>query len=306
MSVVQSIREYLNERIVNQDGVMTGIELNKGASPESLEAFEAQKRVKLPETLKELLLFSNGLSFFGLHILSLEEMEYFPVSGIITFHAWGNGDFDGVTLFGEEAAVFFMFHSEDNTYRISDSLLQWFDNAVTEIRQYGTLCHPWDYQTGTATTGLYNISITEPMTDTATKSTGVRIQDIILLYNNPNLAYVENEIAQRAGYSLDRESIPVLMQLSLKELQEAALSTEQVANVIEENSEKIIRFGIEFLGKGSGGILSTGVAITYSIYLAYLKKPRKDFIQYIKTRRIPHAKRVVDEIIDAYKIAEAI
>ena len=92
-------------------------------------------------------MFSNGINLFGQKIFSLEEMEFFNVSNVISFHSWGNGDFDCILIDEEqkEETVFFMKHSNDALTPVCSSLYNWIKEVIKEIQQKGTLLHPDDY-----------------------------------------------------------------------------------------------------------------------------------------------------------------
>ena len=141
------IETYRRETFLDEDENSLIVELREGAAIESITKFEVDNHLKLPEDLKELLLFSNGIDLFGIQIHSLDEMEYFPRSEILTFHTWGNGDFDCLSVGGDysRGTVVFMSHNEDRLALVSDSLTEWFTGVIADIKRTGTLLHPFDY-----------------------------------------------------------------------------------------------------------------------------------------------------------------
>jgi hypothetical protein len=145
--LVEIIETYRYETFFDEDENSLIVELREGVTIESIIKFEVNNNIKLPEDLKELLLFSNGIDLFGVHVHSLEEMEYFPSSGILTFHNWGNGDFDCLSL-GDDypsGTVLLMIHSENKLALVSNSLVAWFTGVIGEIKRTGALLHPSDY-----------------------------------------------------------------------------------------------------------------------------------------------------------------
>ena len=145
--LVNFIESYCNETFLDEDGDSLIIELKKGVALEDIRKFEIDNGIDIPEGLKELLLFSNGINLFGLQVVSLEEMEFFPNTEMLSFHNWGNGDFDCLSVGGDypKGAVVFMSHNEGETVLVSDSLVEWFKGVISEIKKLGALLHPCDY-----------------------------------------------------------------------------------------------------------------------------------------------------------------
>ena len=141
------LKSYCNKTLLDEDGDNLIIELNEGVDKEVIVRFEADNGIELPKDLKELLLFSNGLNLYGLQIFSIAEMEFFPNAKMLSFHSWGNGDFDCISVGADypEGAVVFMSHNEDNTALVSSHLIVWFKEVISEISKLGTLLHPLDY-----------------------------------------------------------------------------------------------------------------------------------------------------------------
>lgn len=67
---------------------------------------------------------------------------------ILTFHNWGNGDFDCLFVGSEfpKDSIVFMSHSENKLVIVSDSLNNWFADVIGVIKNIGTLLHPLDYK----------------------------------------------------------------------------------------------------------------------------------------------------------------
>lgn len=145
--LIDLIKLYAGSVLLSEDGEEMTIELMDGATIENIVRFEKDNALVLPAELRELLLFSNGLDLFELQILSLEEMEFFRESEVVSFHNWGNGDFDCLSIGGDYpvGSVVFMMHSEDKLFHVSNSLQEWFAGVIQEIKREGTLLHPLDY-----------------------------------------------------------------------------------------------------------------------------------------------------------------
>jgi hypothetical protein len=147
-ALIRILRANRNETLLDEDGDNLVVELREGVAIEEILKFERSHGIELPEDLKELLLFSNGVHLFGLDIFSLDEVAYFPNSGILSFHSWGNGDFDCISVGGDypKGTVVFMAHSEDHTSVVCNNLVAWFEGVIIEVKERGTLLHPMDYK----------------------------------------------------------------------------------------------------------------------------------------------------------------
>ena len=91
--LVNFIESYCNKTFLDEDGDSLTIELKKGVALEDIRKFEIDNSIDIPEGLKELLLFSNGINLFGLQVVSLEEMEFFPNTEILSFQHFLRGRF---------------------------------------------------------------------------------------------------------------------------------------------------------------------------------------------------------------------
>lgn len=145
--LIELLQKFKYEALLDEDGEELRISLSKGVTLKAINDFESKEGIELPTELKELLIFSDGLVLFGQQILSLDEIEYFANEKIISFHAWGNGDFDciAVNQITKENTVYFMSHSVDNLIPIRSSLFGWIKDVINEIQQKGTLLHPYDF-----------------------------------------------------------------------------------------------------------------------------------------------------------------
>lgn len=110
---------------------------------------------------------------------------------------------------------------------------------------------------------------------------------------------IENSIATHVGCEIYKDDLPLLTGFIKEELKNSQLSADKIEDYINKNKECIITFGINFLGKNKPESLSTGIAITYSIYLIYLKeKDDKELLEYLKRRRIPKPKKLLEQLLE--------
>ena len=150
---MSSIRKTLDEvsslALEDEDGAILKVSLESPLTIDQLAKYEASIAFDLPCELRELLLVTNGMDYFGLDIMPIDEQSCFPEQGIIAFHNWGNGDFDCIAASPStypDGAVVFMNHSPNVTVRIAGSLSEWLERAAGEIRETGILLHPSDYR----------------------------------------------------------------------------------------------------------------------------------------------------------------
>ena len=146
-----------NRKILNQDDELVSIEFNPGASEIQIQEIESRYGIHLPLTLREILINSNGMDFYGLHIQSIEEMDYYSNERLLSFHSWGNGDFDCVKIQNGPStdSIWFMNHSPIKNYLVINSLFDWFMKVYKELKSYGALLHPMDYRNEMEFNGLY-------------------------------------------------------------------------------------------------------------------------------------------------------
>jgi hypothetical protein len=102
-------------------------------------------------------LFSNGIDIFGIEILPLEDMFFFQEEKLVSFHGWGNGDFDCISINSDESLgkIFFVNHSVDNIIPLCSSITEWILGAIKEVEVNGTLLHPYDYEFRENEEGMY-------------------------------------------------------------------------------------------------------------------------------------------------------
>jgi len=154
MSKMARIRDILNDFLLlslyDEDEESVQLILNESASEKVLKEYEGRITRAVPCELRELLAMSDGLDLFGLDIMPIDRQDLFETQGLLSFHDWGNGDFDCVVLAGScvgpEGSIVFMNHSPEVTVPIAESLEKWLLRVVEEITDKGTLLHPSDYR----------------------------------------------------------------------------------------------------------------------------------------------------------------
>jgi len=114
-----------------------------------------------------------------------------------------------------------------------------------------------------------------------------RIEDLL---KSDATIEIENSIAERKKCKIYKDDLPLLLNFLKDEVEQSELSIEELTHFIDNNKDDIVEFAICFLNGNSPATLSTGVAISYSIYLIYLRnKDAKQLELYIKKRRIPNS-----------------
>lgn len=87
-----------------------------------------------------------------------------------------------------------------------------------------------------------------------------------------------------------------------EEIDASMLSLADIEYFMNNHSKEVIDLGLEFLGKSKIQNLSTGIAISYSIYLIYLNdKEEKELLKYLKKRRIPKPKKLLEQLLTIKK-----
>lgn len=157
--VIEILNSSQELELENEDGDALELEASTPLSEQDVKDHERRLGVEIPGQLRDLLMFSNGLLLFGQPIMSIQEQQYYPVQGLLSFHNWGNGDFDCIATSASdypEGSVVFMNHSPEITVKIEDTLTAWLTKAIDEIRTNGALLHPRDYMTNSDSgEGLY-------------------------------------------------------------------------------------------------------------------------------------------------------
>lgn len=117
-------------------------------------------------------------------------------------------------------------------------------------------------------------------------------KEITNLLKSDSVIDIENAIAKQMGCNIYKDDLPLLLNFINDEIIQSELSIEELKIFINNNGGKVIAFAVSFLANQSPKSLSTGIALTYSIYLIYLEYKSDELVEaYIKRRRIPNAKR---------------
>ncbi len=125
----------------------------------------------------------------------------------------------------------------------------------------------------------------------------VNLNELEKLLSSSSLQQIEGSIADKMSCELYKDNITLLTGFIKEEVDSSRLSIQDIDYFINNNSREIIDFGIKFLGKSRIQSLSAGIAITYSIYLIYLKnKDEKELLEYLKRRRIPQPQKFLEQL----------
>lgn len=143
--VTQRLEALWNQTILDGEGNSLECLRHQPASEEDIQWFERNWRIDMPDELRALVTFANGMKLHGLEFLSLEDMMVNPLEGTITFHAWGNGDFDALVYNADTRRVVFMNHRTGDAEPVADSMDAWLDAVSEELQAQRTLHHPGEY-----------------------------------------------------------------------------------------------------------------------------------------------------------------
>ncbi|TJZ53564.1 hypothetical protein FAZ15_16090 [Sphingobacterium olei] len=125
------------------------------------------------------------------------------------------------------------------------------------------------------------------------------MNQIGLLLNNEFLISVEKRIVENIGCELYRENTQILEGFIEKEVQLSLIPVDEIKNVIETQQNQLVEFSKYFFMKKKPKTLSTGIAITYSIYLIYLQsKTSQELLEYLQRRKIPNPQILVNSLIN--------
>lgn len=130
----------------------------------------------------------------------------------------------------------------------------------------------------------------------------VNVRDLEELLSSSSLQQIESTIAAEMSCDLYKDNISLLTGFIKEEVDASMLSVKDIESFLDNNPEEIIDFGLKFLGKSKPQSLSTGIAITYSVYLIYLRdKDEKELLEYLKKRRIPKPQKVLEQLLSIKK-----
>lgn len=143
--VTQCLEALWNQTILDQEGNSLECLRHQPASEDDIAWFERNWRIQMPDALRDLFTFANGMKLHGLDMLSLEDAMVHPLEGFITFHAWGNGDFDAIEFGNGSARVVFVSHQTGAAEPVADTLADWLEAVSAELQSQRTLLHPGEY-----------------------------------------------------------------------------------------------------------------------------------------------------------------
>ena len=321
-NLIEIIKLHCNEVIVEEDGTKSTIELREGIRSETISKFESDNNIQLPIDLKNLLLFSNGLNLFDLTVMPLEEMEVFSLTKIISFHNWGNGDFDCVSLGGDypKGSVIFMRHSEGNLTPVVDNLTDWFINVIQEVKTIGTLYHPFDYEQfnyNGVYKEVYNSLLKNEESDllneesenshivdsTMKKDTrSVTFAEVEAVLRDPIYIEAENTIAEKSSCKINNDYFDIKVNIIKDKINHSIFILGDIENFVINNTELLSNFAPFVLDGKKGATLGIGFALSYAIYIMYLQtSDSKELLEYFKKIRLPAPKREVKEFLEIKK-----
>jgi hypothetical protein len=126
----------------------------------------------------------------------------------------------------------------------------------------------------------------------------MKVSIIEKILRNTQTVEIENSIAKQVGCDIYKDDLSLMAGFIKEEVENSQLSADKIEGYINKNKEVIITFGVNFLEKSKPESLSTGIAITYSIYLIYLKeKDEKELLEYLKRRRIPKPQKLLEQLL---------
>lgn len=146
------LKNMLNQTLQDEDGNGLKVITNKGLSSEEIDLYEAKNGIKLPRDFREVFEFSNGLHFFGEEILAIQEQQIISNESLLSFHSWGNGDFDAIVVESNIREkhplrqVVFVCHETGQIVPIAADIKTWIKHVYHEVRTRGVLMHPDDYE----------------------------------------------------------------------------------------------------------------------------------------------------------------
>ncbi len=115
---------------------------------------------------------------------------------------------------------------------------------------------------------------------------------ITSLLKSDAVVEIESKIAEQKNCTIYKEDLPLLVGFMIDEVHQSELSIEELSSFIKSNNVEITAFAISFLDGQSPKSLSTGIGITYAIYLLYLEHKGDEILElYIKRRQIPNPKK---------------
>ncbi len=109
---------------------------------------------------------------------------------------------------------------------------------------------------------------------------------------------IENEIAKRIESDIYRENLPLLAGFVEEEIKASDMDFKGLKRFVTENQLEITEFGFNFLNGSKINSLSSGIVITYTIYLIYLKeKEESELLKYLKRRRMLNPQNILKKLL---------
>ena len=145
--IVEILETYSSKVLLDEDGNQLTIEKSEAITVGDLQRFELYHGIILPPDLRKLLMFSNGINVFGVRVQALNEMKFYDSQMLLTFHDWGNGDFDCISVNSRSyyGSVYFINHSIAKNISMAITISEWISLCINEIQKKGTVLHPMDY-----------------------------------------------------------------------------------------------------------------------------------------------------------------
>lgn len=128
------------------------------------------------------------------------------------------------------------------------------------------------------------------------------LNDLKILLNSPSLQHIETSIAEQLNCTIYKDKTTLLTDLVKSEVSSSMLQIREIEYFMTQHAEKVVDFAKLLFKKKKPQSLSTGIAITYSIYLIYLKEKNIDqLLQYLERRRIPKADKLLLQLLSIKK-----
>lgn len=122
----------------------------------------------------------------------------------------------------------------------------------------------------------------------------ITVRNIQSLLEKKEVSGVESAIVDELKCNLYRENLSLLASFSKEEIDVSGLSLEKIERFIERNPNEIVEFGQLLFEDSKPESLGKGIAISYAIYLIYLKEKRKkDLYEYLKRREVLKSKKML-------------
>ena len=143
------IDQLRSTTLESEDGEPLSLDVNCGLSRSQIDQYEEALGFKLPRGLREVLECFDGGEFYCLSFQSIDEQMLLGDDNLLSFHDWGNGDYDCVLLERKgrwkPGQILFYNHLDANVYPISFDVRRWLELLIGELKAWQTVFHPMDY-----------------------------------------------------------------------------------------------------------------------------------------------------------------